>query len=71
MPESNDEHISVNVRRNEPVEKALKRLKKKLDIECFKDEMRKRKHYEKPSRIKHENRKRIKRRNKRQNQDDN
>lgn len=69
MPEyrkyNNSDHPEVHVRRNESVDRALKRLKRKLDKEGFRDEIRKRKHYEKPSKIKHENRKRMQRRNKR------
>jgi len=60
-----DDHVEVSVRRNETVDRALKRLKRKLDKEGWREEMRKRKHFEKPSKIKHENRKRVLRRNKR------
>jgi small subunit ribosomal protein S21 len=39
----------VKVRRGEPLEKALRRLKKKLDKEGTMREMRAHRHYEKPS----------------------
>ena len=39
----------VNVRRGESVDKALRRLKKKLDKEGVMREMRAHRHYEKPS----------------------
>jgi small subunit ribosomal protein S21 len=53
--------IEVRLRRNETVDKALKKLKKKLEKEGFKNEIRKRKHYQKPSLVRHENNKRKKR----------
>lgn len=39
----------VKVKRGEPVEKALRRLKKKLDKEGTMREVRAHRHYEKPS----------------------
>lgn len=39
----------VKLRKGEPVEKALRRLKKKLDKEGVMREMRSHRHYEKPS----------------------
>lgn len=39
----------VSVGQNEPLEKALRRLKRKLDREGVMKELRERKHYEKPS----------------------
>lgn len=39
----------VKVRRGEPLEKALRRLKKKLDKEGTMREVRAHRHYEKPS----------------------
>ncbi len=39
----------VKVRRGEPVEKAIRRLKKKLDKEGIMREIRAHRHYEKPS----------------------
>lgn len=39
----------VKLRRGEPVEKALRRLKKKLDKEGIMREIRSHRHYEKPS----------------------
>lgn len=39
----------VSVGRGEPIERALRRLKRKLDHEGVMRELRERKHYEKPS----------------------
>lgn len=39
----------VKVRRGEPIEKALRRLKKKMDREGIMREIRAHRHYEKPS----------------------
>ena len=39
----------VKVRRGEPIDKALRRLKKKLDKEGIMREIRAHRHYEKPS----------------------
>ncbi|MFA5203973.1 MAG: 30S ribosomal protein S21 [Lentisphaeria bacterium] len=39
----------VKLKRGEPIEKALRRLKKKLDKEGTLKELRNRRHYEKPS----------------------
>jgi small subunit ribosomal protein S21 len=60
MPDNNKKHnhIEVRLRRGETVDRALKKLKKKLEREGFKNEIRKRKYYQKPSEIKHESRKR-------------
>jgi small subunit ribosomal protein S21 len=41
--------VEVKIRRGEPVDKALRRLKKKLDKEGIMREMRSHRHYEKPS----------------------
>ncbi|NOY82822.1 MAG: 30S ribosomal protein S21 [Kiritimatiellaeota bacterium] len=41
--------LEVRTRRGEPIEKALRRLKKKLDKEGTLKELRSRRHYEKPS----------------------
>jgi len=41
--------IEVKMRRGEPIDKALRKLKKKLDREGTLRELRNRKHYEKPS----------------------
>ena len=50
----------VKVKKGQPVERALKVLKKKLMREGFIDEMRKRRYYEKPSRKKYIQRKKAK-----------
>lgn len=39
----------ISVRKNEPLEKALKRFKKKVDKEGIMRSLRERQHYEKPS----------------------
>jgi len=39
----------VDVRRGEPLERALRRLKRKLESEGILRELRERRHYEKPS----------------------
>ncbi len=39
----------VKVRRGEPIDKAIRRLKKKLDKEGVMRELRSHRHYEKPS----------------------
>jgi small subunit ribosomal protein S21 len=41
--------IEVKMRKGEPVDKALRKLKKKLDREGTLKEIRNRRHYEKPS----------------------
>lgn len=46
----------IVVRKNEPLEKALKRFKKKVDKEGIMRSLRERQHYEKPSDI---NRKQV------------
>ncbi|OIO37785.1 MAG: 30S ribosomal protein S21 [Candidatus Omnitrophica bacterium CG1_02_49_16] len=42
----------IEVRPNEPLEKALRRFKKKIEREGILKELKARKHYEKPSEIK-------------------
>ena len=42
----------IRVKKGEPIERALRRLKKKLDKEGTLKELRNRRHYEKPSEIK-------------------
>ena len=42
----------VQTKRGEPIDKALRRLKKKLDREGVLRELRNRRHFEKPSEIK-------------------
>ena len=42
----------IRLKRGEPIEKALRRLKKKLDKEGTMKELRNRRYYEKPSEIK-------------------
>ncbi len=39
----------VDLRENEPLERALRRLKKKIDREGILKQLKTRKHYEKPS----------------------
>ncbi len=41
----------VKCRKNEPVERVLRRLKKKMDKEGTMKELRNRRHYEKPSEV--------------------
>jgi len=48
----------VKVRKGEPIEKALRKLKKKLDKEGTLKELRNRRYYEKPSEAKRRSRKR-------------
>ena len=55
----------VQTKRGEPIDKALRRLKKKLDREGVLRELRNRRHYEKPSEIKRRARLRAERRAKR------
>jgi len=47
----------VDVRQNEPLERALRRFKKKMEREGILKEIKARKHYEKPSEIKRRKRK--------------
>jgi len=47
----------VNVSENEPLEKALRRFKKKIEIEGILKALKARKHYEKPSERKRRKRK--------------
>ena len=42
----------IKCRKGEPVERALRKLKKKLDKEGTMKELRNRRHYEKPSEVK-------------------
>ncbi|RMD74730.1 MAG: 30S ribosomal protein S21 [Lentisphaerae bacterium] len=42
----------IRVRRDEPIEKALRRLKKKMDKEGILKDIRNRRYYEKPSEVK-------------------
>ena len=42
----------IRLKKGEPIERALRRLKKKLDKEGTLKELRNRRHYEKPSEIK-------------------
>ena len=46
------EATEVRLKKGEPIERALRRLKKKLDKEGTLKELRNRRHYEKPSEIK-------------------
>lgn len=49
----------IQTKRGEPIDKALRRLKKKLDREGILRELRNRRHYEKPSEIKRREEKRL------------
>ena len=49
----------VRTRKGEPIEKALRRLKKKLDVEGTMKELRNRRHYEKPSESRRRERRRA------------
>lgn len=51
----------VIVRKNESVDKALRRLKKKMDKEGIMKQIKKHRHYEKPSQMKRKKRKEKKR----------
>ncbi len=53
----------VKVKRGEPIEKALRRMKKRMDKEGILKAMRNRRYYEKPSEVKRRLAKRSKRRN--------
>jgi small subunit ribosomal protein S21 len=46
------EMTDVKCRKGEPIERALRRLKKKMDKEGTLKELRNRRHYEKPSEVK-------------------
>ena len=50
----------IKVKKGQPVEHALKKLKKKLAREGLFDEIRKRRYYEKPSRKKYQQNKKAK-----------
>jgi len=41
--------VKINIRKDEPIDKALRKFKTKLKREGFFDELRKREFYEKPS----------------------
>lgn len=43
------ESTEIKVKKGEPIDRALRRLKKKLDKEGTLKELRNRRHYEKPS----------------------
>ena len=49
------ECTEVRLKKGEPIERALRRLKKKLDKERTLKELRNRRHFEKPSEIKRRN----------------
>ena len=49
----------VRSRKGEPIEKALRRLKKKMDTEGIMKELRNRRHFEKPSEVKRRARRRA------------
>lgn len=49
----------IQVKKGEPIDKCLRRLKKKLDREGILRELRNRRHYEKPSEIKRREEKRL------------
>jgi small subunit ribosomal protein S21 len=49
----------VRVRKGEPIEKVLRKLKKKLDKEGTLKDLRNRRYYEKPSEAKRRSRKRV------------
>lgn len=48
----------IRTRKGEPVDRALRRLKKKMDKEGTMKELRNRRHYEKPSEAKRRRRRR-------------
>ena len=50
----------VKMKRGEPIDKALRRLKKKMDKEETLKEIRNRRYYEKPSEVKRRQQKRRK-----------
>ena len=45
-------HTEVRLKKGELIDRALRRLKKKLDKECTLKDLRNRRHYEKPSEVK-------------------
>lgn len=51
------ETTEVRIKKGEAIDRALRRLKKKLDKEGTLKELRNRRHYEKPSEIKRRNKK--------------
>ena len=50
-------HTEIRVKKGELIDRALRRLKKKLDKEGTLKELRNRQHFEKPSEIKHREKK--------------
>lgn len=50
----------IKLKKGDSVEKALKKLKKKIDREGVMDEVRRRRHFEKPSEIKYKKKQRAK-----------
>ena len=50
--------VEIKLKRGENVDKALRRLKKKMDKEGTMKELRNRRHYEKPSEAKRRSRRR-------------
>ena len=52
--------IEIRLKKREPVDRALKRLRRKMDRENISDELRKRQYYEKPSRKKYLHQKKAK-----------
>ena len=50
----------IKLKKGEPVDKALKKLKKRLEREGLVQELRKRRYYEKPSDIKYQKSKKAK-----------
>ena len=54
--------VQVNVKRGEKVERALRRLKRKLDTERVMDSIRDKKYYKKPSQVRKEERNKRKKR---------
>ena len=57
----------VSAKKGEPIDKALRRLKKKLDREGVLRELRNRRCYEKPSEIKRREEKSLAKRNRKEN----
>lgn len=50
----------IKLKKHESVDRALKKLKKKMDREGIMDEVRRRRHYEKPSQTKYRKAQRAK-----------
>jgi len=55
----------VDIRANEPLEKALRRFKRKIEREGILRQLRARKHYEKPSEVKRRKRREARSKSKR------